>query len=71
MIEAERKAINEHYVFLTIFGMDQCNYGIQIKEMKNNMLRKKDLFQKFFADACRNCADGKLNGGTQKMMCKI
>jgi len=45
--EAEKKAIGEYHVILFICEADKLKYLKLIKVMKNNILRKKAMFQRF------------------------
>ena len=48
--EAEKKAIEEHHAILFMLGADNYKYKL-IKEMKNDILSKKDPFPKTVAEA--------------------
>ena len=50
--EADKKAIEEHHTIFFMLGADKYKYGKLIKEMKNDVLRKKDPFPKTIAEAC-------------------
>ena len=47
---AEKKATEEHHAIL--LGADKYKYGKLIKEMKNDILRKKYPFPKTITEAC-------------------
>jgi len=51
--EAAKKAVEEHHAILIILGADKYKYGKLLKDMKNDVILKKDLFPKTVAKACQ------------------
>jgi len=50
--EAEKEAIEEHHAILFKLGANNYKYGKLIKDMKNDVIHKKDPFPKTIGAAC-------------------
>jgi len=50
--EAAKKAVEEHHAIQFILGADKYKYGKLLKDMKNDVILKKDPFPKTVAEAC-------------------
>jgi len=50
--EAEKDAIEEHHAILFKLGANNYKYGKLVKDMKNDIIQKKDPFPKTIREAC-------------------
>ena len=50
--DAKKKAIEEHHAILFMLGAYKYKYGKLIKDMKNDVICKKDPYPKTVTEAC-------------------
>ena len=61
--DAQKNAIEEHHTILFILGANKYKYRKLIKDMKNDVICKKDPFPKTIAEACHILSKWKNNYG--------
>lgn len=66
-----KKAIEEHHAILFMIRADMYEYGKLIEDMKNDVLRKKDLFLKTITEACHILSKWKNQYGVYTMAIEV